>query len=148
MFRVDQSVNVGLVLSHNRVLVHDGDLLEVTKNWMKIVRINACCTQTSFWVWIAKKCIIWSFSFRFKILTVNKTSRPDTRFIYFPMTSARKNIMGDYIFQILDIFPAACFSFLNNRSLTEQFLKKCEEWKWNVIQNSTVASFDGWLWTT
>lgn len=61
-----------------------------------------------------------------KFLLLLKTSRPGTRLIYFPMTSARKNIMEDYTVQISDIFSAAEFSFLNKRSLTEQILKNCE----------------------
>lgn len=92
------------------------------KKWTKTMK-NASCIQTALWVWITKEQIIWSFSFRFKILSINKTSGPDTRLIYFPVTRARKNIIEDYTFQILDMFLVAKFLFSNKSSLTEHYLK-------------------------
>lgn len=92
------------------------------KNWTERMK-NACCIQTVLWVWITKEHIIWSFPFRFKILSANKPSGPDTRLIYFPVTCARKNITEDYTFQILDMFLVAEFFFSNKSSLTEDSLK-------------------------
>lgn len=127
LLSVDQCVNFDLVLSHDGVLVHNGNLLEVTKSQTKIIWVDACCIQTSFWVWVTDTCIIWSFSFRFKILPVIINFKAWYQAHLFSMTSARKNITEDYTVQILDIFSAAKFSFLNKRSLTEQILKNCEE---------------------